>query len=46
MCNLLHQGEGDDYLLAYTFLATKYNLMSRSDNFLNIHTHYVQWHYN
>ena len=34
--DVLHQGEGGDFLFAHSFLTMKWNLMARSDNFVNM----------
>ena len=36
LCDVLHQVEGGDFLFAHSFLTMKWNLMARSDNFVNM----------
>ena len=41
--DVLHQGEGEDFLFAHTFLTMEWNLMARSDNCVNMHIKHIQW---
>ena len=43
LCDVLHQGEVEDFLFAHAFLSMKLNLMGRSDNFVNMHIKHIQW---
>ena len=42
-CEVLHLGEGNDFLFAHAFLTMEWNLMARSDNCVNMHVQHVQW---
>ena len=43
ICGVLHQVEGENFLFAHEFLTKEWNLMSRSDNFVNMHIKHIQW---
>ena len=43
LCNILHQGEGEDFLFAHAFLTMKWNLMAISDNCVNLHIKHIKW---
>ena len=43
LCELLYEGEGDDYSFAHTFLTLEWNLLARSDNCLSMNVNHIQW---
>ena len=43
MCQLMFVGGDDDYLFSHAFLTMEWNLMARSDNFMNMHLNHAQW---
>ena len=43
LCEELYNGKGDDHFFAHAFLTMKWNLMARSDNYVNMHVHHIQW---
>ena len=43
LCELLFEGEGDDYAFAHVFLALEWNLLAQSDNCLAMNINHVQW---
>ena len=42
LCDVLHQGEGEDFLFEHSFLTMEWNLMVRSDNYGNMHIKHIQ----
>ena len=43
LCNVLHQGEGENFIFAHAFLTIEWNLMEKSNNFVNMHIKFIQW---
>ena len=43
LCNVLNQGEGEEFIFANAFLTMEWYLMSRSDNCVNMHIKHIQW---
>ena len=43
LCDVLHQGEGEDFIFAHSFLAMECNLMERKYNSVNTHIKHIQW---
>ena len=43
LCELIFEGEGDDYAFAHVFLMLEGNLLARSDNCLAMKINHVQW---
>ena len=41
--NIIHQGEGGEFLFENSFLTMEWNLMARSDNSVNMHIKHIQW---
>ena len=43
LCELLFEGEGDDYAFTHLFLTLEWNLLAQSDNCLDMNVSHVQW---
>ena len=43
ICELLFDGEGDDYAFTHMFLTLDWNLLARIDNCLTMNVNNVQW---
>ena len=43
MCQLMFVGGDDEYLFSHAFITIEWNLMARSDNFMNMHLNHAQW---
>ena len=43
LCDIIHQGEGEDFIFAHLFLTMEWNLVAISDNSVNMHITYIQW---
>ena len=43
LCDILHQGEVEEFLFVHAFLTMEWNLMTRSDNSVNMHIRHIQW---
>ena len=43
LCDVLHQGEVEEFLFVHAFLTMEWNLMTRSDNCVNMHIRHIQW---
>ena len=43
LCDVLHQGEGEDFLFVHAFLKMEWNLMARRDKCVNMHIKQIQW---
>ena len=42
LCDVLHQGEGEDFIFAHAFLTMEWNLMARRDKCVNMHIKQIQ----
>ena len=44
LCEELYNGKGDEHLFAHhAFLTMGWNLITRSDNYVNMHVQHIQW---
>ena len=43
LCDVLHQGEGQDFLFDYAFSTMEWILMARSNNCVNMNIKHIQW---
>ena len=43
LCEELYNGKGDDHLFAYAFFTMEWNLMGKSNNFVNMNVQHIQW---
>ena len=41
LCDVLHQGKGEDFLFEHSFLTMEWNLMARSNNSINMHIKHI-----
>ena len=42
LCDVLHQGEVEEFLFEHAFMTMEWNLMVRSDNYGNMHIKHIQ----
>ena len=43
LCDVIHQGEGEEFLFSHAFLTMGCNLMERCENCVNMHIKHIQW---
>ena len=41
--DVLHQGEGEEFIFSHTFLTMEWNFMARSNNSVNMHIKHIKW---
>ena len=43
LCEELYNGKGDVNVFSHVFLTMEWNLMTRSNNCVNMHVQHIQW---
>ena len=43
LCDVINPGECEDFLFVHSFLTMEWNLMTRSNNSVNVHIKHIQW---
>ena len=43
LCELLFEGEGDDYAFSHVFLTLEWNVLAQSNNSLDMNANHVHW---